>query len=284
MSTSEQFNADQLAFWNGQGGYTWVARQAHTDATLAEVSLALLELAAPRPGERVLDVGCGCGASTLDIARAVGPRGHVVALDISAPMLAEGRARATAAGINNVQWLEADAATATLDEFDLLVSNFGLMFFGDPVPAFMHLHRAAAHGARMAFACWGPLAENPWIGIPMQAVTPHVPPRPRGNPEAPGMFAFADPERVTRIFSASGWAVPRFQKREFQLDIAAGHGLEEAVVQSTQIGAVNSWLRGQPSQVVDAAVSSLRAALAPYQDGTAVRLPGSVWLVDTVRA
>jgi precorrin-6B methylase 2 len=102
MAGPEQFNADQLAFWNGQGGRTWVARQEHTDITLAPVSEALLALAAPRAGERVLDVGCGCGASTLDLARAVGPTGRVAALDISGPMLAEGQTRAEAAGIANV--------------------------------------------------------------------------------------------------------------------------------------------------------------------------------------
>src|SRR5512143_619845 len=129
MPAPEQLNAEQLAFWNGPGGARWVARQAHTDTTLAPVSAALLALAAPRTGELVLDVGCGCGASTLALARAVGPTGRVEALDISAPMLAEGCARAAAAGIANIDWVEADAATAALGGFDLLVSNFGVMFF-----------------------------------------------------------------------------------------------------------------------------------------------------------
>src|SRR5512135_883468 len=160
MPAPEQLNAEQLAFWNGPGGARWVARQEHTDATLAPVSDALLALAAPRTGERVLDVGCGCGAATLALARAVGPTGRVDALDISAPMLAEARARAAAAGITNIGWVQADAATATLGRFDLLVSNFGVMFFGDPVVAFAHMRRAANPGARMAFVCWRPLDAN----------------------------------------------------------------------------------------------------------------------------
>jgi ubiquinone/menaquinone biosynthesis C-methylase UbiE len=163
MADPEQFNSDQLAFWNGLGGHTWVARQEHTDITLAPVSEALLALAAPRAGERVLDVGCGCGVSTLELACAVGPAGHVAALDISAPMLAEGQARAKAAGIANVDWQQADAAMAALDGFDLLASNFGVMFFGDPVAAFAHMRSAARPGARMAFVCWRPLSENPWM-------------------------------------------------------------------------------------------------------------------------
>lgn len=281
MADPGQFNADQLAFWNGSGGHTWVARQEHTDITLARVSEALLALAAPRAGERVLDVGCGCGASTLDLARAVGPNGRVAALDISTPMLAEGQTRARAAGIANVDWLQADAATAALDEFDLLTSNFGLTFFGDPVSAFAHMRRAASARARMAFVCWRSLAENPWIGVPMSAVLPHVPPRPKADPHAPGMFAFADPQRISQVLTAAGWTPPRLEKLDLDLDIAAGRGLQEAVVQSTQIGAVNSWLRGQAAEVVAAAVASIREALAAQLDGTSVRLPGAMWLVSS---
>ena len=284
MANSEQFNADQLAFWNGPGGHTWVARQAHTDITLAPVSEALLALAAPRAGERVLDVGCGCGACTLEFARAVGPSGRVAALDISGPMLAEGKARAETAGITNVDWQQADAATAALDGFDLLVSAFGLMFFGDPVAAFTHMRRAASPGARMAFVCWRSLRENPWMEVPMRAVSSHVPPRPKADPQAPGMFAFADPQRVSRVLIAGGWAPPRLDKLDCELDIAAGRGLEEAVVQSTQIGAVNSWLRGQPEEVVAAAVASIRDAFTAHMDGASVCLPSAMWLVSSTPA
>jgi SAM-dependent methyltransferase len=284
MADAEQFNADQLAFWNGQGGNTWVARQEHTDITLARMSEALLAFASPRAGERVLDVGCGCGATTLDFARAVGPTGRVAALDISAPMLAEGKRRAEAAGIANVDWRQADAATAALDSFDLLTSAFGLMFFGDPVAAFAHMRRAASPGARMAFVCWRPLTENPWMGVPMQAASHHLPPRPKPNPQAPGMFAFADPQRVSQLLAAAGWAPPRLEKLDLDLDIAAGRGLEEAVVQSTQIGAINSWLRGQPAEIVSAAIASIREALAPHVAGASVRLPGAMWLVSSAPA
>ena len=284
MADPEQTNADMLAFWNGQGGHTWVAWQAHTDTTLTPVTEALLGFAAPRAGERVLDVGCGCGAPTLDFARAVGPSGRVAALDISGPMLAEGEARAKAAGIANIDWRRADPATAALGGYDLLTSAFGTMFFGDPVGAFAHMRRAANPGARMAIVCWRSLAENPWMEVPMNAVARHLPPRPKPAPHAPGMFAFADPERVSEVLTASGWAPPRFEKLDLDLDIAAGRGLEEAVIQSTQIGAVNSWLRNQPADVVSAAVASLREALAPHLDGANVRLPGAMWLVSSAPA
>jgi SAM-dependent methyltransferase len=281
MPDAATINADMLSFWNGQGGRTWVARQAHTDSTLAGVTNALVDFAAPRAGETVLDVGCGCGAPTLEFARAVGPSGHVVGMDISGLMLAEGAARARAADITNVVWRQADPATAKLEKFDLLVSAFGVMFFGDMVGAFTNLRRAAKPAARMALVCWRSLAENPWMELPMKAVAQHLPPRPKATPNAPGMFAFANPEYVSEILTVAGWAAPKFEKLDEDLDIAAGRGLDEAVMQTTQIGAVNSWLRDQPAEIVSSAIRSLRETLAPHADGASVRLPGAMWLISS---
>jgi ubiquinone/menaquinone biosynthesis C-methylase UbiE len=281
---AEDINADMLAFWNGKGGHTWVERQEHTDITLTPVTDALLAFAAPHAGERVVDIGCGCGAPTLDFARAVGAHGRVVGMDISGPMLAEGERRAKAARLANIDWRQADPATATLDEYDLITSAFGVMFFGDRVAAFANMRRGAAPDARLALVCWRTLAENPWMEVPMKAVAQHLPPRPKAVPNAPGMFAFADPDHVTEVLTASGWAPPRVEKLDMDLDIAAGRGLEEAVVQSTQIGAVNSWLRNQPEEIVSAAVASLREALAPYAESQSVRLPGAMWLISSAPA
>lgn len=199
-------------------------------------------------------------------------------------MLAEGEARAAAAGLANVEWRQADPATAELDGFDLLTSAFGAMFFGDPVTAFGNMRRAADPNARMAIVCWRSLSENPWMEVPMKAVAHHLPPRPDPVPHAPGMFAFADQDHVSEVLTAAGWTPPRFEMLDIALDLAAGRGLEEAVEQSTQIGAVNSWLRNQPAEVVSAAVASLREALAPLEDGGAVRLPGAMWLISSAPA
>jgi ubiquinone/menaquinone biosynthesis C-methylase UbiE len=244
----------------------------------------VLAFAAPRSGERVVDIGCGCAAPTLEFARAVGPSGRVAGFDISGPMLVEGEKRASTAGIANVDWRQADPAVAALDEYDLLTSAFGVMFFGDRVAAFTNMRRSAAPDARMALVCWRTLAENPWMEVPMTAVARHLPPRPKAVPNAPGMFAFADPEHVTEVLTAADWTPPRFETLDMDLDIAAGRGLEQAVIQSTEIGAVNSWLRNQPEEVVSAAVTSLREELEPYADGTSVRLPGAMWLISSAPA
>ncbi len=284
MADAEQINADQLAFWNGAGGRTWVERQAHTDVTLSGVMDALVARAAPRAGEHVLDIGCGCGAATLDLARAVAPGGRVDALDISGPMLEEARRRAQAAGIGNVDWRQADAASAQLAPFDLLVSAFGVMFFGDPVAAFAHMGAAARPDARLAFVCWRTLGENPWMDVPLQAAFRHVPPRPRPSPGAPGMFAFAEADHIARVLTGAGWSEPVIDRLDLDLDIAAGLGLDQAVDQSTRIGMVNGALRGQSEQDAAAAVAAIREDLAAHADGDAVRLPAAMWLVSTAPA
>ncbi|TNE58921.1 MAG: methyltransferase domain-containing protein [Alphaproteobacteria bacterium] len=281
LINSEEVKRDQLAFWNGQGGDIWVARQSHTDITLAPVSEALLACAAPRAGEQVLDVGCGCGATTLDFAGAVGPEGRVVALDISEPMLLEGERRAKVAGLNNIEWVKADAAEADHAPYDLLTSAFGLMFFGDPVAAFRQMRVAAKPGARMAFVCWRKLDDNPWMKVPMDAVRPHLPPRPAGVPNAPGMFAFADPNYIAEVLTQAGWSSPQIERFDVDLDIAAGGGLEAAIDQTTQIGAVNSWLRGQPKEVVEAAVDAMSTALTPFVEADRVNLAAGMWLVKS---
>ncbi len=212
MADPNEINTDMLAFWNGVGGQTWVRRQEHTDITLAPVTDALTAFAAPRLGERVVDVGCGCGAPTLDFARAVGANGRVVGIDISGPMLAEGERRAKAADLANIDWHEADPATATLDEYDLLISAFGVMFFGDRVAAFANMRRSATPNARLALVCWRTLSENPWMEVPMKAVAPHLPPRPKPVPNAPGMFAFADPDHVTEVLDRLRMDVAAFRE------------------------------------------------------------------------
>lgn len=279
MATAEEINADMLTFWNGQGGRTWVERQSHTDAMMKPVVQELLAFAAPVVGERVVDVGCGCGAPTLEFARAVGSTGRVLAMDISGPMLAEAETRAKVAGLTNIEWRHADPATTPLDEYDLLTSMFGTMFFGDAVSAFSNMRRTATPGARMAIICWRSIAENPWMEVPVKAVARHFPPRPKPPPNAPGMFGFSNPEHVSAIFTASGWKTPQFSKLDIDLDLAAGRGLDKAVEQITKIGAVNSWLRDQPAETVAAAVTSLREALAAYAEGSNVRLPAAMWLI-----
>ena len=283
MTPAQSFNEYQRERWNGIDGEYWTSHQDRLDRTLAPVTGPLLAFAAPRAGSTVIDVGCGCGATSLELARAVGPSGRVVAIDLSGPMLALAAKRLRQ--FANTNCLLGDAAELPLRDIgaELIISRFGVMFFGDPVAAFANLRTGLAAGGRLRFACWRPIHENPWLQIPLHAVYEHAPRLPKPDPEEPGPFAFADTARVTRILTAAGFTAPSFTPLDIQMDVAAGGTLEDAVIQSSAMGPAKRALADQPDDIRAAAMESIRRALAPYASAAGVKLPGAVWLVAADR-
>jgi SAM-dependent methyltransferase len=276
-------NADQIAYWNGPNGRRWTDRQAEQDVLLAPVLQALIARAGAKAGERVLDVGCGCGSTSVAFAREVGPAGSVLGIDISAPMLA--RAREFAPKGAPVDFVLADATVYPFDaaSFDLLVSRFGVMFFAEPAVSFANLRRALRPSGRLAFACWREPKENPWMMTPLQAVYRHVPRPPPPAPDDPGPFAFASEERVRRILGDAGYQGIEMEPVGLSLDISIGRGLDAAAQAALQIGPASRALDGQPPEIRAAAEQSVREVLAPFARGANVPLPGSIWIV-TARA
>lgn len=283
MTTSSDLNQDQIAYWNSSAGKKWLAAQEHTDVMLAPVSQVLLTAAAPQQGAAVLDIGCGCGATTVELAEAVGPQGRVFAIDVSEPML--GRARERLSAYPHVELALADASVYAFQSFaDLAISRFGVMFFADPTAAFANVISALKPGGRLIFACWRKLEENPWMQVPLHAAYyAGVPRVERPGPEDPGPFSFADPERVTRILSGAGFQTPRFTKADVRLDVAAGGGLPAAVHQSLTIGATSRALQDQPDDLRKAATDAVEEALRPYLKDRTVYLPAAIWLVESAR-
>jgi SAM-dependent methyltransferase len=283
MTSVQAFNQEQRTRWNGIDGEYWTSHQDRLDRTLAPVTGPLLAFAAPRAGSTVIDVGCGCGATTIEVARAVGPSGRVVGIDLSGPMLALAAERLREFG--NTTCLLGDAADLPLRDLgaELIVSRFGVMFFGDSVAALANLRTGLAAGGRLRFACWRPIDENPWLQIPLHAVYEHAPRLPKPDPEEPGPFAFGDTARVTRILMAAGFTAPSFTPLDIQMDLAAGRTLEDAVFQSSAMGPAKRALADQPDDIRAAAAESIRRALTPYASAAGVKLPGAVWLVAADR-
>lgn len=281
MKSKAEFHRDMVSYWNGPGGDRWTGESARTEKMLSRVADLLYPLARAIPGETLLDVGCGLGPTTIELARRVAPNGRAVGLDVSAKMVELARQRAK--GVANIEFIAADAATYRFDApfADLLFSRFGVMFFGDPTAAFANLRKALKPKGRMVFACWRRLSENPWMLKPLLAAYEHVPKLPPAEPDEPGPFAFADQERVGEILTAAGFAAPRFTPIDLAFDIAGGQGMDAAVHQAMTIGATSRALQDQPKNLVDAAAAAIRQALTPYQKGQTVELPGAVWLVES---
>jgi SAM-dependent methyltransferase len=274
MADAAERHRQQVEAWNGPMGRQWAANEARTERALAPVMEALLRAADPRPGDRVLDIGCGCGGSTLAFARAVGPEGHVTGADVSEYVLEVARATAAA----NTTYVQADAAHSDFSHLgaDLLVSRFGVMFFGDPDAAFANLRRALRPGGRLAFACWRPAAENPWVAVPFAAVRPLIPPSPPPHPEDPGQFAFGDAARVRRILASGGFDSVRLERHDFHMHFPAEPSAAAAAMVQ---GPASRMLRDQPDEVRAAAEAAVAEALKPHADPAGIRLGASIWLV-----
>jgi SAM-dependent methyltransferase len=281
--TGHEQNADQIAYWNGPGGKRWADRQQAQDILLKPIADALIERAAPKAGERIIDVGCGSGATSIAFAQKVGPSGHVFGVDVSGPMLE--RARQSARAKLPIDFVLADATVYPFDpaSFDLLASRFGVMFFAEPARSFANMRKALKPSGRLAFACWREPRENPFFMAPLQAVYKHVPKLPQQGPEDPGPFSFASEARVNRILGEAGFTAIEMEPANFALDIAIGRGLDAAVQSALEIGPASRALEGHPDDVRIAATNAIREALATFAKGETVPLPASIWIV-TARA
>lgn len=277
---SDAANADQVAYWNGRAGERWASQQAVQDTIFIPVTELLIEHARPQSGERVIDVGCGCGDTSVAFGKRVGASGHVLGVDISEQMLA--RAREVAPANLPVEFALADATTYPFaaGAADLLVSRFGVMFFADPARSFANLRRGLRRGGRLTFICWRGPKENPWLMVPLQAVYRHVPRLPPVGPEDPGPFAFASSERVERILREAGFADIHIAPNDLSLDIAAGGGFESAIETAVIIGPANRALEEAAPDARAAAVEAVRHDLKPFAKGDSVWLGGAIWIVS----
>src|SRR5262249_9342980 len=164
-------NAEQITYWNEKSGPKWVTEQARLDRMIAPFGAEARTALAPKAGEHIVDVGCGCGETSLQLGRHVTASGGVHGVDISQPMLARARQRAAAAGHAHVRFTPADAQTHAFpcEGADAIFSRFGVMFFADPVAAFANLRQALRSDGRLAFVCWQPMPANPWMAVPLMA-------------------------------------------------------------------------------------------------------------------
>jgi len=272
-------NLEQIEYWNGGAAQTWVAQQDLLDRQLDPLGRAALRALGPRAGEQILDVGCGSGQTTLQLAEAVGSAGRVEEIDVSSPLLASARRRTSDP---RVSFLRADAQTHAFDQsFDGIYSRFGVMFFADPVAAFANLRGALKSGGRISFVCWRREAENPMMTVPMAAAVKHLPPLPpqTADPTAPGPFAFADAARLGRILQAAGFGHIVVDPHDEPIGGNDGAGTLELAL---QIGPLGRLLREHPEHratVIDA----VRAAIEPFLVRGIARFPSATWIVSATR-
>jgi ubiquinone/menaquinone biosynthesis C-methylase UbiE len=257
-------------------GRRWVESADERDAVLAPIADAMLERAAITPGEYVLDVGCGCGATTIASARSAGVAGGATGIDLSAPMLGVARDRARAAGCDTVTFVQADAQTDTLGgPFDVAIGRFGTMFFADPVAAFTNVARHLGPLGRVCIATWQPFFANEWLTVP-GAVLLEFGNMPDGvDPGAPGMFGQSDAGTIERTLRAAGFADVAVTPATVPMTV--GRTVDEAVAYLTGSGPGHGILETVSADRKDAALAALGEALVAHHDPDAgVVLDGAV--------
>ena len=271
-------NDAQIDYWNTSAGETWARHQQQLDRQLEALGLEAMRVLAPQTGQRILDIGCGCGETTLELAAHVGPSGAVVGVDISEPMLGVALRRDPPAGVVRPKFRNLDAQTADLGRaaFDGAFSRFGVMFFADPAAAFANIRAALKPGGRLAFVCWRAFQDNPWMREPMAAAAPLLPPLPPVEPTAPGPFALADDGRVRAILTDAGFTNVAIDP--FDANIG-GSSVEETVNLTLRVGPLGRILRELP-HMADSVVGAVRAAIQPYETQGRVLMPAAVWIVS----
>ncbi len=275
-------NAEQIRYWNERGAQ-WVALADQLDALIGPLGRRAMDRAGIAPGQRVLDIGCGCGDTTGALAERVGPSGRVVGVDISAVMLERARTRAAALAQATFELRDAQSHRFPVATFDLLFSRFGVMFFADPTAAFANLRAALRPDGRLTFVCWQALADNPWMLVPLAAAAPHVTLPPPPAPGAPGPFSFADAERVRGILSNAGFVDVGLEAVRETL-IVGGGGLDDAVAFALSgVGPLAAAVREAGAGVVPTVTAAVREALTPYATADGVRMPAAAWIVRAQR-
>jgi SAM-dependent methyltransferase len=279
-------NAEQSAFWNTQPGRNWVENQADLDAIHADINDVLVAACAPVAGEAVLDVGSGAGATSLTLARAVAPGGHVLGIDISKPLVQRARERAVAVGLENVAFEVADAQDHRFAEagFDLVTSRFGVMFFADPVAAFANIAAAMRPGGRMVFVAWSGPERNPWFAWPQRIAAARLGDVAPAPPGAPGPMAFRDTDRVEGILRDAG--LSRCAGEFLKVDLTHPGGVDAVVQLLSRVGPVARLMREKAASAEDAAaiVEAVAAEFRQFDGPDGCRIPAGINLFTAMRA
>lgn len=277
MADNEQVAAEQAERWNGPSGRAWIENQDLLDRLYRPFEDLLVSYVTDVSGNRVLDVGCGTGSTTLAASRA--GTGTAVGVDISEPMIALARHRAGESAA--AEFIAADMQTHqfTGAPFDTVVSRFGVMFFSDPVAAFRNMHHASANAANLRMIVWRSPGDDDIMVAAERATAsllPDLPPRPPSLPTTPGQFAFADAERVTPILDASGWRDITIEP----LDIELGLPQNDMMRYVTTFGRVGMQLGDVDEATRTQVLDRLSDAFGALAVGDEVRYPAACWLIS----
>ena len=276
-----EVNKNQKDFWSGKGGDIWVERQNAMDTMLSPLGEAALNKLNFNEEENVLDIGCGCGHTTLNIAKRIGPSGNVTGLDISEPMLKRAKETAVEMSITNTSFKCVDVQTEDLGDqiYSAAFSRFGVMFFEDSIAAFKNINKSLISGGYLSFVCWQSPAVNPWQSLFIQEVKNFLD-LPSPPPRSPGPFAFMESEYVSSILEESKFQDIRIEGHEAEVNMFSGRSLSDSVKDYISINpVVTQMLKESSENQIAEIVNSGIEAFSPYYSEKGLIFPSATWLV-----
>jgi len=267
--------------WQSGGGNAWVQEQAVIDQMFRPIETLLVEAAASGPVERLLDVGCGTGGTTLALARRLGHAARCTGIDISEPMIAAARQQAQAAALA-VDFVCADAEHHRFEpaSFDMVVSRFGVMFFDDPVAAFANLRAATRGGGRLRCIVWRAPEDNPFMTAAEKAARPLLPGLPVRQADEAGQFGFARQARVRDIVTHAGWE----QAAVEPVDVQCRFPESELDGYISRMGLVGRALDGLDAGLRQRVLDAVRPAFHAFVGGGTVSFRAACWMVSAQAA
>ncbi|MEM7141554.1 MAG: methyltransferase domain-containing protein [Actinomycetota bacterium] len=273
----DETNEAQAEFW-AQAGEMWTKLREQFDAQAGDHGTAAIDALAPQPGESIIDIGCGAGSSTIDIAGRVAPGGGVLGFDISPTMIEGARALAEASGASNARFAVGDAMVEPFEpSFDGAYSRFGVMFFSDAVRGFGNIRTALKPGGRLAFVCWQSPMVNEWVSVPLSVMGQHVDLPFGADPTAPGPFSLSDPDRLASVVGDAGFEDVTIEGVE--LGAFLGETTDEAIDFLFGLMPVAAALRADDPATADVVAAELAERFEPWKTDAGIEAPSATGIV-----
>ena len=276
----EDKNLKQKEFWSGAGGDVWVNKQKEMDIMLNPLGQRAIDKLALTPDKIILDIGCGCGATSLEIAKQI-PEGKLIGLDISVPMLDQASKLASEMSLTNTDFQVKDVQVEELmyEYFDIAFSRFGVMFFEDPFEAFKNIHNSLKQGGQLSFVCWQNASLNPWQSLSIQVIKQFLD-LPAPPPKSPGPFAFEDKEYIKEILEASGFQEIDITDNQEEIVMFSGKSIKEASEDYLTINpVVTEMLKNSVDELREEILEALITKFSDFHKNEGLLFPSATWIV-----
>ncbi|MEM7620950.1 MAG: class I SAM-dependent methyltransferase [Pseudomonadota bacterium] len=279
MTSLTELKEEQEQIWNGPMGKIWVENQDFIDGMIYPFEKFLVDKVVSLSPKNILDVGCGNGATSIAMARAIKPNGQCTGIDLSRSMIDNALSHLNSSD-ENVTFLCGDASDYAFDntKFDVLTSRFGVMFFADPVAAFTNLRNAADNRAQLAILVWRGPEENEFMMAAKHAATPHLPELLPKEPTSPGPFSLAYPNHVHTILTKSGWTEINLEP----IDLQCRFRSNDLDMFLTKLAPIGHDLETLEENIREKVSTAVRAAYEKFLDGTEVKFIASCWMISAL--